>query len=346
MDFLRYDTSFLASSSLNPIEDLMNLIASLKSLGYTSDLLKEVHGFQNSKEINKTAKIISLHIGIGLELAEQGLTANPQTSYLPLYYSVLNINKALLLCLGKREALNKNKWHGAQYLEKEMGRDLLNERISLKAGGSIPLLYQSISNKKIGKNGIVLTVGELYSNISSVSIEYNTVTKKHQDYLIHKAEVVRDDENGHFLRIRVPNNFSYEELPGPRTLAAYPNIKKIRGEDGKITYETKRVKEEFSSFHYSLQKKIRRYLISDFNSSQTWYSVTPISGKEHVLNEELSITLAFFHLSNVVRYNPEHLFRISDSKYWPIILGLRKHGYLRFQKLMWGNFLKTSFDIN
>lgn len=55
--------------------------------------------------------------------------------------------------------------------------------------------------------------------------------------------------------------------------------------------------------------------------------------------------LAYFHLSNVERYNPEHLYKIMDSKYWVIILELRKYGFLRFEKHIWGNYFKNSFDI-
>ena len=99
-----------------------------------------------------------------------------------------------------------------------------------------------------------------------------------------------------------------------------------------------------------LLSNVQRNLLSDITYSginnSNWYSLTPISGRKHVFNEDLNIMLAYFHLSNVVRYNPEHLYRLMDSKYWIIMLALRKHGFLRFQKLMYGNYIGKSFELN
>jgi len=55
--------------------------------------------------------------------------------------------------------------------------------------------------------------------------------------------------------------------------------------------------------------------------------------------------LLFFWLSNVVRYSPEQLEELQDSRLWPILLTLRKHATLRFLILFWSYFHKTSFGV-
>lgn len=350
MQILRHDNNSIIGSDLNPIEDIMNLMSSLKSFGFTSDLLKEVHGFNDSSEIKKTTKLISYHINNAQGLAEQGLGGAPESSYLSLYYSTLNLMKVYLLILGKRTELEKNRWHGAKYREKEMTKQFLNERVFIDSKGTIPLIYNTLTNQKISKSGVYLTLKEIYQNIQSISAEYSTITKKETALFLHQNNVVRDDKNGHYLKIKICDSRLSDNPPNPRKIKAYSGIRLINN-DNNYHYESQKLNCEFENAKKKLTVSINRSLLSDItyqgpNSSHEWFSLTPISGRKHVFNEDLCIMLAYFHLSNVVRYNPEHLYKLMDSKYWIIMLALRKHGFLRFQKLMWGNFIGKSFDIN
>ncbi len=112
MKILRYNQIKTIGTDLDPIEDLLNLISTLKSRGFTSDLLREVYGFTNLQEIKKTLKLISLHIDNAIGLANQRFDGLAQTSFLPLYYSTLNLSKVHLLFLGKRIDLESNRHMG------------------------------------------------------------------------------------------------------------------------------------------------------------------------------------------------------------------------------------------
>jgi hypothetical protein len=350
MNVLRYDETDLIVTDLDPIEDILNLITALKSTGFTSDLLRDIHGFTDSNEIKKTSKLISLHVENAVSLANQGFDGPPQTSFLPLYYSTLNLAKVYLLFLGKRIALESNRWHGAKYSEQEMSRNFLNEKIKISNRGTIPLLYNSITNKTIGRSGFDLTINELYRNITSIGAEFKTITKQESGLMPVNIEFVNDATNGHYMKVHIRHDYYQNNPPQPRCLKAFPGLHIMADSNGNYYYETRKYKGRLETVKQNLISKIKRQLNCDYAGQGrfggvSWVTLTPINGKFHVMNEDLSIMLAYFHLSNVVRYNPEHLYKLMDSKYWVLMLGLRKHGFLRFEKLMWSNFNKKSFDV-
>jgi hypothetical protein len=346
---LRYDHINGISSDLDPIEDILNLITTLRSKGYTSDLLRQKHGFTNAAEINRTTKLIALHIDNAIGLSQQAFEGPAETSFLPLYYSTLNLCKVNLLILGKRVDLERNRWHGASYIESDMSKTFLNERIDIKNKGAIPLYYANMVGKTIPNNGIKVTLNDVYSQITSVSAEYATVTNTKERMLAHSASIIQDDVNGHYLRIQVSDTFYRTNPPKPRTLKAYKGLRIVVNNDGAFQFfESKKIKGLFTDIENQIKSTINRNLLSDQQQkgmANYWITYCPINGKRHVFNEELCITLAFFHLSNVVRYNPEHLYRLKDSRYWALMLALEKHGFFRFIKLMWGNYNRFSFDI-
>ena len=51
--------------------------------------------------------------------------------------------------------------------------------------------------------------------------------------------------------------------------------------------------------------------------------------------EEIPIWLLFFYLSSIVRYKPELVERLRDSKYWPVLSTARLHVFLDFLLAFW-----------
>lgn len=137
--------------------------------------------------------------------------------------------------------------------------------------------------------------------------------------------------------------------PKPSMLKAYSELKIVAHNNPQGNwYESKRVKIPFQEFKDYVLQNTKRHLLSDSYIKvgvPYWNTSTPLTRKAHVFNEDLSIMLAYFHLSNIVRYNPEHLAKLMDSRYWIILLGLRKSGIIRMLKLFWGDINKYSFDI-
>ncbi len=72
---------------------------------------------------------------------------------------------------------------------------------------------------------------------------------------------------------------------------------------------------------------------------------TPLSAGPMELAEEIPIWLAFFHLSNVVRYKPDTLARIKDSAAWPMLLCLQRHALLRFLVIFWSFMQQRTIEL-
>lgn len=349
MRIYRYDTEpAYVTSNVDLIDNLLNLVSSLKSSGHTYDLLREIHKFPNAAETKKVSTQISLHADMAVELARQGLDSRPEISFLPLYYSALNLAKVTLLFLGQRKALEKNKWHGAVYRATDMNRSFFDENILVKSGGVVPLMFSATIGGRIPAGGLRIPLVDVYGRIRNITSEYRIVAKKPPSILAVKNTIVRDETKGHFLQVEFCYDDQYfRKPPISNQLSAYHSLSLFRSKNDSPCYRTKRIKEDFEKAATKIVAGVKRHLLSEVfvSRDQEWVSYVPLSAKKHVFSEDMNILLAFFHLSNIVRYNPQHLEKIMDSKYCLLILALRKDGYLRMLNLFWGNVMRQSFDI-
>jgi hypothetical protein len=73
---------------------------------------------------------------------------------------------------------------------------------------------------------------------------------------------------------------------------------------------------------------------------------TPVTRSKVPFPEEFPILLALFHLGNVVRYDPERLDKILDSKACSVVETLRRHATLTFLLAIWSHFSQAEIQIN
>lgn len=90
---LRYDSTKIVSTRLDPLDDISSWFTGLRSRGFVGDLLKEIHGFNNRDKINRVSKAISSHTENAVNLLSQGFSSSTDVSFLPIYYTLLNIAK-------------------------------------------------------------------------------------------------------------------------------------------------------------------------------------------------------------------------------------------------------------
>lgn len=350
----RYDSFTHVISNLDLIEDVLNWVAGLRSNGYVSDLLKDIHRFKASNEIKIVSRAITAHAENTVNLFEQGFSSPKDVSFLPLYYAMLNLAKIQIIFFGNYNLLETQRAHGASYnFKKKISKDILNEEIILRDKGAIPLYYYSITKEILIKRGksLIIKLSDIYPYIRPVSHEYISLYNKKDVYLDIEIEIKGDDNKGYRLVTRLNQSIDKRKVKVLSKFRKEPDIRfkkkvKITNVTGESVYKTKLVRCNKKEYFQNINNLLRRdllYLETDWNGRHIVF--TPISLDKIIWPEELAIILSFFHMSNIVRYNPEMLEQLKDTKAWTLLLALIRHGTLRFLEHSWSNIKKEHIMI-
>lgn len=345
----RYNELSLVTSPLDPIEDVTSWIGGLNSIGYTSDILAKVHGIAPARNVRQCAQAASQFASTAIGLLEQAFSGPSNISFLPLYYAILNLSKIYIIAAGRYDDLSSNRHHGASYNPVgKSSHDLLTEEIRISPKGVFPLFYSVLAPGCTIANSRKVTLSSIYPYIRGISYEYQEASGKQSSVQIVSIQVSEVGEKSFRLNAGIremglanANNLRFfKALVGFQSDPNSPN-----------QYHTKPVQAlSEKEALLSLSKKVRRSLlyeaVFDRVFNQPSGSLTPLSNNNMLLPEEVPIWLAFHHLSNVVRYNPEFLDKIENSKAWPMLLAMRKHTLLRFLLLTWSFIHQREFYIH
>jgi len=342
---LRYDKSESVSTKLDPLEDVLCWIRGLRSTGLTKNILKEVHGIRGTRNVERRSIAISAHAEAAAGLLEQGFSGPIETSFLPLFYGLLNLSKIYIVCSNQFSLLAKISHHGASPKPRRgsPSRNFLKDTVVIypDSKGAIPIFYKTITGINLLKENRI-KLYEIYPFIQDISYEYSQLhdTK----FPLQKCELksIKDDVEGHKILLTLKN-----AQPNPRN-SNHSGCNQFLKEFNRIEnnkYETEVIKGNFEEVEKQLKSEIKRFLLYERVGLEGITTFLPISGKRVLLSEEFPILLAFFHLSNIVRYNPEMLLQLKKSPEWGMIQTLRRHGAFRFMMLFWSYIQKKSFAI-
>jgi len=141
----RYQEVVSVFTPMDPMADITSWVRGLRSIQYTASLLEEVHKIPTSK-VASSAKYVSAHSLHATEFLEQAYSGPYELSYLPIYYALLNLFKAMIAASGGLSNLNQQRHHGASWSGINRNtHDLKNDSIKLMAEGTIPLLYRTLT---------------------------------------------------------------------------------------------------------------------------------------------------------------------------------------------------------
>lgn len=350
----RYDSIKTVSSKLDPIEDILNWVAGLRSNGYVSDLLKDIHEFNVSDEIKIASRAITAHAENTVNLFEQGFSSPKDVSFLPLYYAMLNLAKVQIIFFGKYNLLKAQRSHGASYNPNiKISKNILNEKIKLWKNGTIPLYYYSITKEKLIKSGesLIFKLSDIYPYIQSVSHEYDILYNHKYSFLPIEIELDGNDKKGYRLVTRFPQSMDKRKVKVLANFRKEPDIKRTKkgriiNATGESVYKTKLVRCNKVEYLKKTNSILRRDLLYFTILRDNKHIVmTPISSSKVIFPEELAVILAFFHMSNIVRYNPEMLEQLKDTKAWTLLLSLIRHGTFSFLEQSWSNIKKEDIKL-
>jgi hypothetical protein len=318
----RYETSYGVSSSLDPLCDVIVLFGFLTTR----------HGISKA-DAARRASVIVPHIRTALSFVEQSLASREELSFLPAYYAILNLLKVYVLVGPHHAQLPNQRWHGATYpVGQKVSRHLLTEYVTLKQGGAIPLFYRTVTGQQMPTTRIPLS--DIYPFVTNIGGEYPLATQKRNlirdlDLMTQPHKKFKNRRTLHANVVRVPGDTrrytpkDFKVLNGFRSHPSNPDVFVGKNIPSGATYADPAYRDQF-----------RPYLVYAYDHA-THRIRTPVSSRRLLLPEELPIALLFFHMSSVVRYNPEFLAKIRDSRYWPMLAAARRHCVLRALILAW-----------
>ena len=334
----RYPKNHHIFTDLDPFEDVQVLLSYLTATDYLLDLLTSTHSIALT-DAKARAKLIVPHIHAALGFFQQAQTGPPELSFLPNYYGILNLIKVYVLFGPYHNNLTSERWHGAVYrgFHKD-SQNLLTERIFLKQKGALPLFYKTIVGKPWSERDVCMS--DIYPYISSVSAEYFLATRKrpslvelHLDFEHPKSatEIIPS------VRITSDTDASVRQLKVLKGFKRAPSDKKFLGTAVPIKYNAS------TAANPLVREQFRDYLIYHSKGRNI---LTPKCSKMLLLPEELPIALLFFHMSSVVRYKPDFLEKVRDSRYWAILAASRRHCVYQFLVLAWSYFHKENLILS
>ena len=340
----RYPEEEVAMSQLHHLDDALDTLTFLKAEDLVAEQLKSQHQMtmSNAKRI---AKRISSHANLAGQYATLSLNSPPEISFLPGYYCILNLAK--IYCLAgpySTEFDHHSRWHGATYnAQGKMSQSILTDEVRVRGGGALALFYKTLTNEPISTDRN-LKLKDVYPIVPGIGSELTTITgeegkswfiefygKNNSGKILAEARVLTWGKD----RQQINYSGSVRAIP---CLKGFKKKPKVTGTFFKHFDETPglTLKEE-------MRNVVRTEFLVNLREDQPCFcheqsSVFPMP-------EEFASALAFFHLSSVCRYNPEFVDKLSKSKFWPMLLALRRHALFYFLLSTWSNMIQKNYFL-
>lgn len=338
----RYIDSSTMFTKLDPLDDVVSWIRGLKSLGYTTDLLRSKHGFTDKNKINAAAVDISTYVESSVQLLDQGQASTIELSFLPKYYALMNLAKATIVFGGMHQSLTirENRKHGGSWPGTSV-KNFFSDSIHIYPKGVIPLLYQVLVGQQIPLNKQnAIRLGDIYSYIFDINYEYGMLANRTINLAHCNVNLTNGDAPNEYKLAMQIFNRNNTETTNKRNIPLMSNLNKLPNQ---ATYISAHVIAQ--SEREAIQKLRNQFAYYLLYWPREDLCLTPKSRSSILMPEEFPILLAFFHLSNVVRYNPLLLKKLFDSPMIGLLDALARHALYRYLVLFWSYVNQTTYFI-
>ncbi len=344
----RYNNSETLRSMLNPFEDVMCWLEGLTSVSHVEQLLLSKHRPQGQMSVQERSESVAKLVTLACKYLEQAEKGPKDISFLPLYYALLNLSKAYIVIGPYADELRANRFHGASYNVDKEAKTLEDDFITLRPKGAIPLFYRTLVGENIleGGNeqqasGLDLSMSDVYPFIVEVSSEYKMATGKEARLIPFQISVVEKEGKQRLEALCLGEHREKLDDTLLSTLQCFRQLHVDPLASGTFVsdwYE----KGNTASLRACLRPSM---LYTIMFANGTCIHLVPSSRGKLWVPEEFPLLCAFYHMSCVVRYDPDTMRRLMDSKYWPMLLALRKHGTYSFLLLFWSFVTQCSTYI-
>ena len=346
---LRYPNHRLVSSALNPLDDIISWVSGFTSKKYVREIIQTKHHPQVHPTIDERTSLVTQYVYLCCQYIEQARKGPKEVAYLPIYYALLSLAKAYI-AVGKYAIefdTVDNRRHGASYDHSDFF-SLEDDSINIHKKGILPLFYKTLldTNLPVTGNKLRLKMKQVYPYIRMISAEYGIACGAESNKLIPFTISIEKLPNG-FQRLRAQCiGYKFTDNKSlPDRLLSLQAFNKMRRIDKNNQFLSSK---KYKSNDAGIWSHVRRNLLYDeaFLSEDFLYVYVPVSRESLLLPEEFPILCAFYHLSNIVRYNPSALNMLMDSKYWPLILALQSHGLYWFLLLFYRYMMQETVFFN
>lgn len=317
------------------------------SLNYLSEITEVGHdfirskGFKRKRDIEATYSLFQAFIRQGKTFFESAVSLEYRAQPLFYYYSFLNLTKAFL-CINDHTIFKQKIYHGL--VHKHKNTEFYKQSIKTD-NGLFSCFYEQLFNKKISKN-TSLNISTLFGYIPEIGYEHSLVNYGKRKFSYGKSRIfsnqtfkefwpflaiVKNDElfNNvkyfkdflsffdlvnmpkqdayNILNINAENLNNYIFLQGKKTYGSqqHSNVSEIKIETIKIVEKFITASNTIDNFDYLIFMPFRNNLQIDFNNVLASYAV-------------------MYYLGSLVRYNPNYLESLLNSKHAWIIENFTK----------------------
>lgn len=339
----------ITTTDLDKYGDVVGWIEGLRSQQYLADLLREKHAIPNPSTLAKTIKPL---IETALNYIDQAETGPSRVAFLPLYYSMLNLAKVYVLLGPYRDELEtqrRHRGHGASY---DPGWndsiDLRRQKIRMREDGVLGLFYRTLTGDPWLTVGTDISMAQIYPFMERVGAEYLMLTGEPEKITEIDLTLKKIGDQFH-LGVEIDES----GVPHETELDYLSVLRKDHWDDWNAA------EGKGTSLHSSTIQSLteilncctRREMFRGSKVSQTAVNQTcitctvPIKSGFPRMVEEIPIFLSFFYQSSIARYKPEFLYKQFDSKLWPFLVALRRHGSFSFLLAFWQFIRQESLSI-
>jgi hypothetical protein len=338
--FYRHGRSHSVSTPLDKYLEVRHWLSYLTAKDFLIDNLRTIHGLTQSDALSRSKKIIP-HAHDAIAFLTMADSSPTETAFVPAYYSTLNLVKICILASPLHGQLQSQRYHGARYeVDAKDSHSLMTDVVTVMSGGALAIYYRLLTGTGWGNNRRI-KIGDLYSYLTDVSHEYAVATGKEPLQATLQFGLIPAKRKE---RIRVCLTAS------PRNGSTQLKARDIISLKGFVPFNNER-----NHFHSS-----RTFLRTDppdklldllFNRQLIYYpdgnkTRVPLTGLKILPVEEIPILLTFFHLSSVARYKPEFLYKITESKFWPMVSAHLRQGLYKYLLLFWSHMNKKTYIVN
>jgi len=254
--------------------------------------------------------------------------------------------KVAIVFDGGLASLAAQRTHGASWSGiTRRSQDLLTDHVTLHEKGSLALFYTTItgdawpsSPQKTKAGGWISSKKQkvelklVYPSIYSIGYEFCEAYGRECDL---DRVAVRLARVGNAEKWRVLTSFSGSNVAGSHhftvgmTKSANASLYQSKPVSAKTPEEARQ----------KMESKFRWHLLHHVVGPGGVETYTSRKRGNIQMPQEFAILLAFFHLGNVVRYDPERLGRLVDSRACSMIDAARRHAVLDYVLAIW-SFVK------